>query len=538
MIIGGTIAATALILVAVLNAPGSSSKSSSFQTIRVSNSMRPLVNGASSTTHSIGTAGSVYPARGRHFEARGQTSTQPATTLHASPPAAQSAEAAPQPAVQGPILAMCALLALGLLAACRRSFSTLASPPGPVLRNYDFDAETQISMAATTGAVEDPDQKFRLPAPAIFVPYIGTGYRKTVCRELVPGRIWGFEQAQTLSALSVNIRCTVIKLDDGKLWVHSPVFPTPEFLRELDALGDVAHIVLPTFALEHKLPIIEFSKAYPKAEVWAVPDTWAWPINIPLGLLGVNLSGGLLGTITASKASWAKEIDVAILKIDDVGSPFVEAAFLHKPTKSLLLTDTLYCIPSDPPAVVDAEKLLEVAPDDPTQPLPDTPENRRQGWAKMGLLVSFFIPARQRLVKGGKAEWQAGYMDSFQQIANKLIVSPILRALVLEKSTTLILPWLDEITSWDFDKVIPAHYDAPVKAGPKDVRDAFSFVDGNPDALKLPEDDMKTLNDLKSIVKAASSGEGGEVYTMLFDKFFKNLFLEKSGWIGGKGGKQ
>mmetsp|Transcript_27346 Transcript_27346/g.44003 ORF Transcript_27346/g.44003 Transcript_27346/m.44003 type:complete len:82 (+) Transcript_27346:807-1052(+) len=47
----------------------------------------------------------------------------------------------------------------------------------------------------------------------------------------------------------------------------------------------------------------------------------------------------------------------------------------------------------------------------------------------MALLVAFFIPARQRIVEGGKAEWQSGYMKSFEMIADGLLVSPILQVL-------------------------------------------------------------------------------------------------------------
>jgi len=388
---------------------------------------------------------------------------------------------------------------------------------------------TAVALLATTSR-GDPalasDHRFYLPAPAIFEPYFGAGTRRTVCTELVPGTMWGFEQNQELSALTVNIRCTVIRLADGTLWVHAPVFPTAEFLRQVDALGTVAHIVLPTFALEHKLPIITFSKKYPAACVWVVSDTWSWPINLPLWMLGIKVTG-LIGR---DVAPWASEIDTQVLKIDDVGSPFVEASFFHRPTKTLLLTDLAYCIPREPPAVVAPQRLLEVAPDDPNQPLPDTPDTRRQGWAKMALLVSFFIPARQRLVKGGKAEWQTGYMDSFDMIAEKLIVSPILQALVLAKSRALIVPWLEQVCAWDFERVVPAHYAAPVTATPADLRRAFGMVTGDDPGLPFPEEDMKTLNELQAIVKKASSGEG-EVYTELFDKFFKNLFLEKSGWM-------
>jgi hypothetical protein len=37
-------------------------------------------------------------------------------------------------------------------------------------------------------------------------------YKETIRTELVPGRIWGFEQCIALASLSTNIRITVVKL--------------------------------------------------------------------------------------------------------------------------------------------------------------------------------------------------------------------------------------------------------------------------------------------------------------------------------------
>uniref|UniRef100_A0A7S4G9A2 DUF4336 domain-containing protein n=1 Tax=Eutreptiella gymnastica TaxID=73025 RepID=A0A7S4G9A2_9EUGL len=473
-------------------------------------------------------AGAIHPT-GPHRPTGGEPRTGPAAApphfaADATTPHAESTARGPWrtphvPWLQGLLLA--ASIGAGVVALQKR----VRAPARPThVACYDVPPNgAGVSLHAVTGS-PNPDQTFTLPAPAIFTPYIGRGERRTVCTELVPGSIWGFEQNQELSALTVNIRCTAVRLSDGALWVHAPVFPTAEFLAQLDALGPVRYIMLPTFALEHKLPIITFARKYPKAQVWAVPDTWSWPINLPLSLLGIRVHG-----MVGQTAPWSAEIEAAVLKIDDVGSPFVEAAFFHKASRTLLVTDMVYCIPRDPSPVVDPAKLLEVAPDDPTKPLADTQENRRRGWAKMALLVSYFIPARQRLVKGGKAEWQEGYMDSFESIVGKLIVSPILQALVLAKSRDLIMPWLEKVVAWDFETVIPAHYDAPVKAGPDEFYSAFGFVTGDPNALQLPEDDMRTLNDLQRIVKRAATGQG-EVYTELFDKFFKNLFLEKSGW--------
>ena len=33
-----------------------------------------------------------------------------------------------------------------------------------------------------------------------------------------------------------------------------------------------------------------------------------------------------------------------------------------------------------------------------------------------------------------------------------------------------------QVTSWDFERVVPAHFDAPIAAGPKDLAAAFDFL--------------------------------------------------------------
>ncbi len=54
--------------------------------------------------------------------------------------------------------------------------------------------------------------------------------------------------------MTTPIRATVVRLADGRLWVHAPVAPTKECLRLLNELGGgVAYIVLPTTAFEHKV---------------------------------------------------------------------------------------------------------------------------------------------------------------------------------------------------------------------------------------------------------------------------------------------
>ena len=50
--------------------------------------------------------------------------------------------------------------------------------------------------------------------------------------------------------------------------MHSPIAPTPEcvqLVKDLDA--PVEHIILPTYAYEHKAFVGPFSRAFPKAKV-------------------------------------------------------------------------------------------------------------------------------------------------------------------------------------------------------------------------------------------------------------------------------
>lgn len=62
------------------------------------------------------------------------------------------------------------------------------------------------------------------------------------------------QQPQGFFNVTTPIRTTVVRLADGRLWVHAPVAPTRECRRLLDEIGgEVAYIVLPTTAFEHKV---------------------------------------------------------------------------------------------------------------------------------------------------------------------------------------------------------------------------------------------------------------------------------------------
>lgn len=106
---------------------------------------------------------------------------------------------------------------------------------------------------------------------------------------------------------------------------------------------------------------------------------------------------------------------------------------------------------------------------------------------------------------------------SFDQMSQKLIVSPIIKTLVFNKVPEKVRDWVDDITKdWKFKRIIPAHFAAPINANRSNFMAAFSFLDEllgentntRPSISLLfasimrkatdyfPQDDMKTLSSL------------------------------------------
>ncbi|XP_002990504.2 uncharacterized protein LOC9631551 [Selaginella moellendorffii] len=314
--------------------------------------------------------------------------------------------------------------------------------------------------------------------------------RKTVRKEVIKDSIWTFEQEQGLgfSSISTNVRMTVIKLKSGGLWVHAPIAPTSECLQLLKELQKpIEYIVLPTFAYEHKVYVGPFSRNFPRAQVWVTPGQWSWPLNLPLEFFGIFSSRTLRDD---GSVPWGSEIDYKILSSPEVGiGPYVEVAFFHKKSRTLLMTDAVIYVPERPPEVVSREallasarnglavKLLSKGKEVLDEPVIDNDRNRQKGWERMVLQILFLGPSNLL-----EPEY------SFSQVSKRLIVSPIVKTLVFSKVPEKVRDWIDFITgSWKFRQIIPAHFAAPIRAGPRELRAAFSFID---ELLEEEDDDV------------------------------------------------
>lgn len=121
-------------------------------------------------------------------------------------------------------------------------------------------------------------------------------------------------------------RMTVVRLPDGKLWIHSPEQLNDELQDELSALGEVRYLVSPNKL--HHLFLTEWISAYPHATKYSAP-------GLPEKRKDIKFDFDLTD---APVAEWGGEIDQTVF----YGSPVMEeVVFCHKPSKTLILTDLI-----------------------------------------------------------------------------------------------------------------------------------------------------------------------------------------------------
>jgi len=354
----------------------------------------------------------------------------------------------------------------------------------------------RTEMRRGTGDSDDTKGRGYLIAPPPLFPLVPAFARQTYRYEIDAGKMWFFEQKQGIGLglnVSVNVRMTVIKLKTGGLWVHAPVAPTKECIALLDELGaPVEHIVLPTTLFEHKIFVGPFSRKYPNAKVWITPEQWSWPVNLPPLFFGIDYKkngGGILGD---SQPSWLDEFDIELLTPPALGVAsyvsFIECAFLHKPSKTLLVTDSVVYVSENIPDAVLERDLMESGDDNSftinalkflnlfnirekaksrtnDSASMTTEEKRRLGWQRNALQALYFGP--NNLLDPE---------ESWKDVTNRLFVAPVVATLVYENVPDYVNDWAKRVSKWNFNRIVPCHFDAPIKAGPKEFREAFGFL--------------------------------------------------------------
>jgi hypothetical protein len=121
-------------------------------------------------------------------------------------------------------------------------------------------------------------------------------------------------------------RCVIARLENGGLWVWSPVKLSVELRAEMHRLGPVGHLVSPNKL--HHLYLQEWSAAFPEALLWGPPSTIKKCSNLVFHE-ALNES---------TPQEWRPDIDQAWFR----GSIAMdEIVFLHRPSGTAIVADLI-----------------------------------------------------------------------------------------------------------------------------------------------------------------------------------------------------
>ena len=151
-------------------------------------------------------------------------------------------------------------------------------------------------------------------------------------KEYIRDKIYIVEYPIRFAGMDLFSRMTIVRLNDGKLWVHSPSSLDAELKAEIDKLGEVAYIIAP--GNYHHLYVSDFQSAYPDAETYLCPSLEKKRTDLDFDWI--------LGNRPDHR--WGEEFEQVVVR----GTSFInEVAFFHPSTKTLILVDLIENIGDD-----------------------------------------------------------------------------------------------------------------------------------------------------------------------------------------------
>jgi hypothetical protein len=200
----------------------------------------------------------------------------------------------------------------------------------------------------------------------------------------------------------LGTRALLADLPEGGVLAWSPV-PLGDRLREFVlSRGGARFLVAPNSF--HYLGLAEWQRAFPDAEVWLAPGL---PARV-----GAALPAGR-ELVENAATPFAATLPHRVL---DCGRGVTEVAFLHAPSRTLLLADSAF-------NVVHLERWRD-----------------RAVWSALGVLGRFGP-------------------------------TPTARAFLL-RDRAAVAAWIQALCQWPFERVVVAHGE-PLGAGPRELRQAF-----------------------------------------------------------------
>lgn len=145
--------------------------------------------------------------------------------------------------------------------------------------------------------------------------------------QLVDENIWLYD-GSTVSwyGMPYTTRMTVIRLINGKIWIHSPGKISGDLIDEIQKLGDIEYLISPNKI--HHLFIQDWIALCPDAKAYSSP-----------GLEEKRKDIKFYSSLSdVAEIAWQDEIEQLVFRGSKV---MEEVVFFHKQSKTLILTDLI-----------------------------------------------------------------------------------------------------------------------------------------------------------------------------------------------------
>jgi hypothetical protein len=152
---------------------------------------------------------------------------------------------------------------------------------------------------------------------------------------IVDGPLEYLTVARVRLPMPFTTRMTVVRLNNGDLFLHSPIKYDSKLAERLQTIGRVRHLVSPNQF--HYAHIGEWARAFPDALAWASPG-----VRRRARARQLDITFGRDLDLTPP-AEWSRELDQTLFP----GGYFKEFIFFHKVSSTLILADTIINIELD-----------------------------------------------------------------------------------------------------------------------------------------------------------------------------------------------
>lgn len=136
--------------------------------------------------------------------------------------------------------------------------------------------------------------------------------------------IWHVQRNFKTYGIPLSSRMTVVRLNNGGLWLHSPVQLNSNELEELKHLGPVRYIVAPNKT--HHLFVSDYLAEFPDAKLFGAPRLRSKRRDLT----------DLNELKSSVEEEWQDDLDQVFFS----GIPLLnETVWFHKPSRTLIMTD-------------------------------------------------------------------------------------------------------------------------------------------------------------------------------------------------------